>query len=733
MTENNQSYESILKEKSGRKSGSMSIKKTYPAYIILVLFIILSYFIWDQTKVMVKNNQKQEFNKAVTSVISRLETKKQRKLEVINSISGLYEILPFVVKDYFELYSTVPTITYPSILSISYATNVPDNFRDIFIHNTRSQGYYSYSIKPDGIRNEYLPVNIVVPLDGNSNILGLDLFTDDILNKAVLKARDSNTTVSTEFFNLRKEDTTSFFFIKPIYEKDSAKNNVNQRRKIFKGAVLIELDAPLFFENAINTNKNEGESFASDTTIIFRIKDNNKTVYHSKNSELFDKSDFTPLLQDTLEFAFADKYLNIEFATVPDFGGKFQKSLPAITLAISLVLSLAFFGFLLSLITSKARAVELAERMTRSQRRILETSNDMIAILDFNGNWKSINPASQKILNYSPDELIDNSIEKLFVTDEQKNEFYKFIENADDESQNKTDIEMKSKDGEFKWINWNFTISKTDHLIYAIGRDVTLEKIAEQQAILKSKQIQLAEQFALEASESKTYFMTKLSHQLRNNLTGIIGYLSLLSNKIYEDDEERDSYINLAEESSEEIFTFVSDIVDATLNTDTNEKFELKLLNVGKTFDNVKNQLNNDIDTFKDININVNDEINSTKAMADGNLLEEAFKIVFDALTQFKSNSEITINAQENPYEKMTEIQILGSKNEITEEMISIYKNNLNSLIDVLKYDKNDVIFNLSKISSIIRRMNGIITIETFGGDDGNLIMINLPLNISNE
>jgi signal transduction histidine kinase len=66
--------------------------------------------------------------------------------------------------------------------------------------------------------------------------------------------------------------------------------------------------------------------------------------------------------------------------------------------------------------------------------------------------------------------------------------------------------------------------------------------------------------------------MIKLSHQLRNSLTGIIGYLQLLSNKFYETEEEMMSDLQYAEQSVGRNFHFVSDIVDCCSGTRANPR-----------------------------------------------------------------------------------------------------------------------------------------------------------------
>ena len=87
--------------------------------------------------------------------------------------------------------------------------------------------------------------------------------------------------------------------------------------------------------------------------------------------------------------------------------------------------------------------------------------------------------------------------------------------------------------------------------------------MAEEKERIRNKQVQLAEQLSREANEFKTNFFAKLSLQLRNSLTGILGYLDLITYKAYENDEEHDSYIEEAARSSRDILNFVTDTSDS--------------------------------------------------------------------------------------------------------------------------------------------------------------------------
>lgn len=734
------SYEKVMKDASkGSGGGVFKLSKTYPAFLILIVTIGLSFFVRNLVQKTIENNNKSAYDKAVTSVMTRLNQGYDTKLQIINSMRNLFQ-RTYVVRDIFELNASVPVSTYSSIICINYVYNTPHSKLEEFIYGAKTQGYYDIKITPEGKRDDYYIVEYLYPYEKNMQRSGYDFGADAISRANINESKDNNLIVASHFSNIRK-DTLGFFILAPTYKRDAILNNIEDRKNNFVALIIMEVNSEKFFKEAL------GKGIATDSTIQFAIVDKNESdkesvIFKSKNCEdNILKSDIksgqnpnNPLISEDHPFKLANRTLTIHFATVSNFGGEWwQVQLHNLAFAGALLTSFVLFGFILSVITSRARALDLAERITRDQRRIVDSSQDIIAMLDFDGLWKTMNPASLKLFNLSPDELIGNSIDSLFNDEEGKNYFYSLKNNEQQEFTERVDLQMKSSDGTVKWINWSFTVSKQDKLIYSIGRDVTLEKLAEEQAKLRNKQIMLAEQFAREASESKTYFMVKLGHQLRNSLTGIVGYLQLVSGKMYETEEELDSFIGLAEESTDELFTFVSDLVDRSLQSDAQNSIDISTIQFDQVVDEANKKMVEYITSGVKVSVEINNESGKpARLVADKHILSEAIVKVYDALSSGMKECHFTISVQENPYEGATEIQILSSSNALVEELIKIYKDNKNHIIDALKYDKRDIMLDLAIVESNIRRMNGSMNVDSIG-EDGNIVMLTMPLNKPQE
>jgi PAS domain S-box-containing protein len=723
---NESSYETILKQEVYLRKEFFKFRKTYPAFIVLLLFLALSFLIWKFVADKVQSDNVAAFDKATSSVMSRTELKVQNSYQVLLSMRGLYDNLVQVVRDYFVLYGSVPVNTYPSMISLMYVPKIERQFLPEHIHFTQSQGLYNYKVFPPGDRDYYFPAAFIVPAEKNGHVSGFDFATNPITNAAIEKAQRLNKVVATLVFKFIRPDTSEFFIISPIIHKKGSLGAFGYQSDYFEGAVILELDAGQFFHDALINE------VPSDTGIVFQFIDkdeNNKDniVYSSKNIGLLN-SGYKPELSSVKTLTIADREMKVKFTTIPNFGGQFQHILPIISFILFLILTFGLFGFILLTTTRKAIAIDMAERMTRSQRRILESSNDIIAVLDLEGKWKSMNAASYAILGMNPEELIGKNIDSICIDSSELDDMFSNLSSFKEDFTVRMDLPMRTAKREQKWIGFSFTISGKDGMIYCIGRDVTLERIAEKEERIHTKQIEIVEQFTREASETRNYFIIKLSHQLRNSITSIIGYIQLLTQKVYQNDEEHDNYLQLATESSEDLFNYVSDIIEVVKGEEASK--DISRVSLTQVFGTITKELNQENNI--ELTMLVPGEGAGSKtvtALADMELLKSTLTLLFRTLSIGSPKPKFQVSANQNEYEGITELQFVSNSNSDLSGLVKLYKEHKDSIFDVLKNDKEDILFNLTKIASNIRILNGSMTIDNFETENENIVQITLPLN----
>jgi len=137
----------------------------------------------------------------------------------------------------------------------------------------------------------------------------------------------------------------------------------------------------------------------------------------------------------------------------------------------------------------------LREEAAGVEDRFFTLSIDMLCIAHFSGYFKRLNPAWEKTLGFSRQEL-------------QSKPMFEFVHPEDREHTLVQNRKVRSgaqalafenrylcKDGSYKWLLWNATADVEHELIYSLARDITERKEAEQkrEQLLRELRAALAE------------------------------------------------------------------------------------------------------------------------------------------------------------------------------------------------------------------------------------------------
>lgn len=208
-------------------------------------------------------------------------------------------------------------------------------------------------------------------------------------------------------------------------------------------------------------------------------------------------------------------------------------------------------------VTDKHKLVDSLVASEKKFSSLVENSNDGLVVL-YDNIIKYVNPALEKMVGYSKDEVIghamidfvDPKFKKLIIDYAQKR-------SVGEKVPNRYEFAVVSKKGISIPVEANISI---------VGYNGGTATMAILRDITKSKEI----------DRIKTEFMSLASHQLRTPLTGIkwVGQL-LLNGRAGKLNQEQLEFLNQIIQSNEKMISLVNDLLDVS-HIESGEKFSIE-------------------------------------------------------------------------------------------------------------------------------------------------------------
>jgi PAS domain S-box-containing protein len=195
-------------------------------------------------------------------------------------------------------------------------------------------------------------------------------------------------------------------------------------------------------------------------------------------------------------------------------------------------------------------------RLTEERDRFFTLSMDMLCIVDLNGHFQRVNPAFEKILGFSDDELLTMSVFDLVHPDDRVTTEAGYEQLSVGEPINWMENRLRCKDGTYKWFAWSYYPVPEDNLAFGVGRDMTELRQIHEVLRLRAEELE-------ESNRVKDEFLATLSHELRTPLTSILGWSRLLhSEQLSEQDRQR--AIQVIQRNAEAQAKLIEDLLEVS-------------------------------------------------------------------------------------------------------------------------------------------------------------------------
>jgi PAS domain S-box-containing protein len=155
--------------------------------------------------------------------------------------------------------------------------------------------------------------------------------------------------------------------------------------------------------------------------------------------------------------------------------------------------------------------------------RFFMLSPDLLCVADFHGYFKRLNPAWERVLGYSREELLARPYLD-FVHPDDRNVT---TDEADRLSGGNRVLSFenryRAKDGSYKWLQWNAVPLASEQTIYAAARDVTEKKQAKETIARYSRDLKVAREAEAENAMRLAKLVSEL--EIRDLLNVVQGAL----------------------------------------------------------------------------------------------------------------------------------------------------------------------------------------------------------------
>jgi PAS domain S-box-containing protein len=139
-------------------------------------------------------------------------------------------------------------------------------------------------------------------------------------------------------------------------------------------------------------------------------------------------------------------------------------------------------------ITESRKTEQALRQQIEERRRIFESSQDLVLVLDSRGSIVQISPSCEAILGYRPEEMIGYSGVDFIHPDHLENSRQEMRATRRGQRPTMSDTRCIHKDGREVWLSWLGTWSEPVKRYFFIGRDMTESRHA-QETLRESEQL----------------------------------------------------------------------------------------------------------------------------------------------------------------------------------------------------------------------------------------------------
>ncbi len=346
----------------------------------------LSVWGWWTVREQLHESNRQRFERLSERLVGAIGSRFHSTEQALHAGRGLFEASDSVGRDEWQAFARgMAPFLQTGVVGLGYVQRVPRSEVAEFTAEMRAGGASDFVIQTSGDRPELYLHAYVEPIEQNRAALGWDLATDPIRSEAAEQAMVSDRAVLTRRITLVQDEEArpGFLMLLPVYSRNSPPADEGARIASLRGWVTagLRMDALVSGLEALTEGQIDFHIYEG------RKADSSGLLYDSDGHEA-DTKDFQAAqaevesrsLVTTQVLPLYGREWTVQVSALPAFDAIRRATLPWMVLGGGVFMSFLAAGFVWSLGSSRSRAVQLAEEMSRG-RRIAEAETRRLALV----------------------------------------------------------------------------------------------------------------------------------------------------------------------------------------------------------------------------------------------------------------------------------------------------------------------------------------------------------------
>ena len=352
------------------RRGAWGIISHSLAWIVLAISLVASGGGWFIARQHDDLTARKHFDEEVSRIQTVLSERMSIYQDVLHGELGLYAASYSVERSEWKAYVETASVNqrFPGMGGMGFIACVPREKLEDFLKTTRADKTPDFQLKNPGTNSDFFITKYLEPEKDHAALIGVDVGADPERRAVAEKARDTGQlTISGRLYlhGPGSETQSGLWMMLPVFHNGTASATLADRRANIEGWVYAR-----FVTAQLMGDIMRDKTRLLRLEVFDRLGQGPETLLFDSEPSAQDQPDSRPPRFSDMNFLpLGQRVWLLRYSSKPAFNAIIPRSPEILAATAGGVISLLLFGIALSLSTTRARAVAMANEMTAAFRQ----------------------------------------------------------------------------------------------------------------------------------------------------------------------------------------------------------------------------------------------------------------------------------------------------------------------------------------------------------------------------